>query len=514
MKLSKFNRALDSLIAISAAVLIIFIPLYPKFPTLPVPGTYVEIRLEDFLVTFALLVTITRIVTGKRKELANRISRAIFLYWAVGFLSLCSAIFITKLVVPHIAVLHYLRRIEYMGLFFVGMLAIRRKHDIKILSGIFFITLFLIFVYGIGQKFFGFPVISTMNEEFSKGMLLKLDTWTRISATFSGHYDLAAFSSIALPLILAAIFIIRRKLWRIILVLLYASSYYLLILTASRVSFVAYLLAISALLVFLHKKAWIIPILGISILGSLFSENINQRFTITIKTGFPRLAERLEHAFPSGAQVFLPPMSPSLATPTPSPTPTPTSAVASLREQKNTTSPQLTKNETSLNKTAAASLSARRAKEKEEAFWNEQKSVEMGIQRSGGIRFDAEWPRAWRHFKKNPLLGTGYSSITLATDNDYLRALGETGILGLLSFLLIFLEEAIFITDFLKNHRLEKWQKSIMIAAAAATLAILANAVFIDVFEASKVAFTFWLLLGIMVGMVKKRNGSLYSPKL
>src|SRR5205814_2283829 len=45
--------------------------------------------------------------------------------------------------------------------------------------------------------------------------------------------------------------------------------------------------------------------------------------------------------------------------------------------------------------------------------------------RSTSIRLNVEWPRAVRALTKNPLLGTGYSSITLATDNDYLRALGE-----------------------------------------------------------------------------------------
>ena len=59
--------------------------------------------------------------------------------------------------------------------------------------------------------------------------------------------------------------------------------------------------------------------------------------------------------------------------------------------------------------------------------------------RSTSIRLAVEWPRAMRAFYKSPFLGTGYSSITLATDNDYLRALGETGILGLTSFVLIFI---------------------------------------------------------------------------
>ena len=58
--------------------------------------------------------------------------------------------------------------------------------------------------------------------------------------------------------------------------------------------------------------------------------------------------------------------------------------------------------------------------------------------RSVSIRLNVEWPRAIRAFSKNPLLGTGYSSITLATDNDFLRLLGEVGLVGALAFFLIF----------------------------------------------------------------------------
>ena len=65
-------------------------------------------------------------------------------------------------------------------------------------------------------------------------------------------------------------------------------------------------------------------------------------------------------------------------------------------------------------------------------------TTELGVYRSFQIRLNIEWPRAIRAFWKNPFLGTGYSSITIATDNDYLRILGETGIFGLLSFVLLF----------------------------------------------------------------------------
>ncbi|MBU1256306.1 O-antigen ligase family protein, partial [Patescibacteria group bacterium] len=116
--------------------------------------------------------------------------------------------------------------------------------------------------------------------------------------------------------------------------------------------------------------------------------------------------------------------------------------------------------------------------------------------RSTSIRIDVEWPRAIRSFYKNPFLGTGYSSLGLATDNDYLRSLGETGMLGLLSFIavLIALVKSIF-------SRLKKatntTDKTLVIASIGVFTAMTVIAVFIDTFEASKIAIMFWSIMGL-----------------
>jgi len=112
---------------------------------------------------------------------------------------------------------------------------------------------------------------------------------------------------------------------------------------------------------------------------------------------------------------------------------------------------------------------------------------------SFATRLQIEWPRAINAFKKNPLLGTGPSSITEATDNDYLRWLGEFGILGTSLFLFIFY----------KLGRLV-WSKNIISLGFLFGLgALLFNATYIDVFEASKVAYTFWTVAGLFVGYSK-----------
>ena len=50
-------------------------------------------------------------------------------------------------------------------------------------------------------------------------------------------------------------------------------------------------------------------------------------------------------------------------------------------------------------------------------------------------RLQVSWPRAIKAFMRNPLVGTGPSSITESTDGDYFRWIGETGALGAGAFL-------------------------------------------------------------------------------
>jgi len=46
-------------------------------------------------------------------------------------------------------------------------------------------------------------------------------------------------------------------------------------------------------------------------------------------------------------------------------------------------------------------------------------------------------------------------------------------------------------------------EKAVVVGITGGFLGFLANAIFIDVFEASKVAVTFWLLMGILIGIIK-----------
>jgi hypothetical protein len=48
--------------------------------------------------------------------------------------------------------------------------------------------------------------------------------------------------------------------------------------------------------------------------------------------------------------------------------------------------------------------------------------------------------------------------------------------------------------------------RGVIVGISGAILGVLINATFIDVFEASKVAFVFWILMGILVKLVSMKT--------
>ena len=87
-----------NILKIGIAILLFFIPLYPKFPLLDIKHTWVYIRLEDFLVAFLVAFFGIQLLRGKT-TLKTPLTIPIFLYWLIGGLSFLYATFILR---PHI----------------------------------------------------------------------------------------------------------------------------------------------------------------------------------------------------------------------------------------------------------------------------------------------------------------------------------------------------------------------------------------------------------------------------
>ncbi|MEK7497350.1 MAG: O-antigen ligase family protein [Patescibacteria group bacterium] len=437
--MQKLSGKLDEALKFGTAAIILAIPLYQKFPFISIPGTYVSVRLEDFLILTVSFIWFLKIVPNYKVFLKDRVNQAIILFLGVSLVSLISAMFLTNTVVIHLGVLNWARRVEYMLPFFIGFSAMRSKSDLWFYIKCIFIAIFFVFIFGVGQKHFNWPVITTQNREYSKGIALKYIPGGHLASTFAGHYDLAAYIIITSPILFALLFSgfakdIKTKVFVFAFI---AMSFWLLVNTVSRISVASYMLS-GSIILFLVKKWKLIPVfvVAVAILGGL-SMSLVARYESIIK-------------------VFIKDV--SAAEPVVSPAPAPV--------------------------------------------------VE---DRSTSIRINVEWPRAIRALTKNPLMGTGFSSITLATDNDYLRLLGEAGIVGFLAFVIIFKRIIGLILPRLKNIDLSNIGDLYVIAIASAIPGVLLNAVFIDVFEASKFAILFWLMLGFAVSAIKNEKNPEFS---
>lgn len=498
--------------------LLVFIPLYPKWPLFEVlPGYIVRIRLEDFLILGTVLIWLIYVIRGKIRLRKNPLFFPVVAYLIVGLLSTLSAIFITKTIHPESIqivklYLHYFRRVEYFSLFFIFFSAIYKKEQLKYFLFLLPLAILGVTIYGYGQKYLYWPAYSTMNREFSKGIVLYLTEHARVLSTFGGHYDLAAYIMLTLPLLLAVGFLVKKLWMRIFLFIIALLEFWLLILTASRTSFIAYLAAVTmmfAVLIIKKGLKWGLPrwlgVIGLSLFIMISFGDLSERFAHILK--LQELKSALlspfsappTHGIPLDESFSLEEQLKIVATKSDiPPTPGKPPGKSPIRPADVYVDPYVS--------TETAELAEKEATPAAIHVDYSETALKYGL--SAGIRLDALWPRAWAGFKRNPLLGSGYSTLVKtkvweftqaeSTDNDYLRMLGETGLLGTITFLSIFV-----ITVKYLWLAFQKTKEPVFIAVFAAgigiTFGFLVNALYIDVFESSKVAYTYWSLTGFML---------------
>ncbi|MGB6882189.1 MAG: hypothetical protein WBD86_02725, partial [Microgenomates group bacterium] len=272
--MQRFTKRLDDITKYLTAAILLAVPLYPKFPFIRVPGTFVSIRLEDFLVLAASVILLLHILPNLKRFVANRITRAMFLFLLVGLVSVFSAIFVTKTVAPHLGVLHWLRRVEYLIPFFLGFFAIKnRKKNLEFYLKVLMIVVVFTFIYGFGQKNFEWPVIITQNQEYAKGIALRYIPGGHINSTFAGHYDLATSLVLLLPLFISGLLLVKGIRTKAIFFVVTFFGLWLLSHTGSRISTVSYLLATTCGLILIKKYKAIPLVLILSLVFFSTSSN-------------------------------------------------------------------------------------------------------------------------------------------------------------------------------------------------------------------------------------------------
>ncbi|MFH1840809.1 MAG: O-antigen ligase family protein [Candidatus Shapirobacteria bacterium] len=487
------------------AFLLLLIPLYPKLPLIEVEHTWVYIRLEDFAVA---LLTFFWLIQIRRKKLNFRVPLWSFIafFWFVGGISLLFTFLVLRQHLanffPQVAFLHYLRRIEYLVVFLIAASSIKSGKTLLIYLKTAVVALMGVSLYGFGQRFWGFPAFLTMNEEFAKGTPLYLASSSRLTSTFAGHYDLAAYLVLILPLFVGIFWGVKRWWVRGLLLLLVLLGYILLLLTASRVSFVVYLVAVSVVLGMQQKKRWIVPVIVTSLVLMNLVNGVSQRFDKTFRVERVVYDARTGKAIGKLEELPLPDeLSTAVIPQEPEFEDLPLGSsylnlpIIQNRAPESTSTALIKK--TMMVDLKTASSAAEIATISGEFLI--KRAIVYDI--SFTTRFQGTWQRALKAFRQSPILGTGYSSIGLASDNSYLRALGETGILGLLAFLSLLGAWWLLVSQGLKGIR-PPLIRGFLIGISAGGLGLALNALLIDVFEASKVALSFWLLAGIAAGVI------------
>lgn len=490
----------DNFFGLASLFLLAFIPLYPKLPLFDVVQTWVYIRVEDLLIAGILFLFVLRQIRTRSFPHAY-LTWPIVTYWSIGLLSAVISILVIgpKLITytPHLTVLHFLRRIEYMMLFFVSFCMILKNKKL-LLPAIWTIgaTVFLVALYGAGQKFLGFPAFLTMNEEFAKGVPLRLPPTARIPSTFGGHYDLGAYMVMIIPVLGSLVFGMKRWWEKSVFLVLSVMALVTLLFTASRISFGVYLVAIAFMLIWQKKKLLIIPVFVASILLLNSVSSASERFYKTFR--FSDVIVDLSSGKPIGTLDRL------------------EGGKAVLEQIERPDEENLPKGSEFIGVATGGGGQAQSV----ETIVNRKLATGSGeiatvsgsflIQKalvydiSITTRFQGQWPKAVEAFKRNILLGSGYSTLSVASDGDYLRMLGETGILGSIAFLGVL--GAAFGLFLRRRDSLPVLERSFVIGIFAGIVGLLFNAVLIDVFEASKVAYSLWLLLGIAVALLSKEE--------
>lgn len=490
----------NNLLFICSFFLLAFIPLFPKLPLLDaLPGYIVRIRVEDFLVFFTAVIWLREVRAG-RILWNTSYFWFVVAYAVVGAISIFLGIFLLKTIpfgLLHFgkSTLHLLRYLEYFSLFFFFFSSIVTKKQIYAVLVMMVFVLLGVVGYGLGQKYLHFPVYSTMNREYSKGEKLYLEQGARPQSTFAGHYDLAVYLVIILPIIFSlAIGVVHKpfqtKRFMIAagLGLAFTLGTGMLILTGSKASIAAFavglLIVIALYVIRIRSTKSRIKIAVLLLITALLGATLSWYLApLSIKNKVTAVWQKLK----------------------PSMHGQPKDLVGDSYENKEIYTPQ---------PDGTVHVSQVRVRK----TWSDN-ALKYGL--SMGIRLDTLWPQALLGFVRSPLTGSGYGTLAMldsnlfqeadSTDNNFLRTLGETGILGFITFYGM----ALFVLrkTYLFARKSSSLSSQLSIGFCASIGGLLISAVYLDVFAASKVAFVFWAIAGLVLKAQELTDPELLSSK-
>lgn len=425
-------------------LVMICIAILPKINIIKIPGNSAGIRIEDFLMVILCIYYLDNIFIKKKITIDNKIMRKViklFLYYiCITFIGSVFGV-LNHYVKLHLALLYFLRKIEYFIMIFVGYDIIENNiYDESKIEKFFCLTVIFHFITSLLQ-------IGGLIGSFNKGQMIEQLTQGRVSSTFNGAYEFSAYLLLILPYFLYNLFrnkksIIKNVIYIIIIII---CIYY----SESRTSLIV-LLIIVILMFFKFERNLKLKLLIINImcliltLASFYNISINIEKNRFVSINVKEMIKTTKDAWYT----------------------------------KNFENYILTGN----------------------WFGNNNLILSQESDASYSVRV-YHWMQLIDGVIKNPILGVGTSISGGSADGNYIRILAESGILGFTIW--IYMNYYI-----LKNTKKQMLKNKSVAIVRYALISMLLGAIFIDVFEASKVMMTMWFFIGISYATENKSESN------
>jgi hypothetical protein len=392
---------------------------------LSVTGSSISVRVEDVLFAMVIFFMVLSALIKRESFKMDPFKRNIFLFVLVSFISLLAGILQGSIEVQPAPILFFLRRIEYLSLFFVAYLITDGKSIgiIKRTMTPAFMAVALVAavqMMGIMGGFYHGQYVGVVSG--------------RIFSAFSTAGELAAY--IAIIFTFSVLGILDEKPFRKIIWLVIAGlQIFVLFLSVTRIELLSipFGLAVMAIMKGKVKQTLALIIILAVLAGLMMPSSLKDRFSIIFKQ------ETIE---------------------------TITDAATGIKR-------------VDINNTLAM-----------------QQLMPSDYDLSALTRLYF-WINAFDVFKTYPVFGAGQSALGDVVDNNYLRVLGENGLVGFAVFIMLIYHIWKNCVKVYNNEAMSKEFRDYALFVLVMLANMLIIALMADVFEMSKIAFLFWLLVGV-----------------
>jgi len=425
--------------------LILFVILLPKINVMNVSNNKTGIRPEDFLTIYFMYYYIKNIIWKKKIKINNK-----------------SVIKVTKIFIIYNIIILISTILGIMNQNIkpvLGILYFARKIEYFIL---FFVGYDIIKNDRINQNtieklftctlyiHFIISLLQTMGiiGSFNSGKLLAIMTQGRVSSTFNGAYEFSAYLLILLPFYTYDLFVKdNAKIKNIINI---AIIFLCIFMSKSRTSLVIFVAMIVMMFFVYHRNKKL----------KITIASIGAIFILVFGLGMIDLSPILKGT-----------------------------RFETINLKSMTETIELTWKYKNFDKYVATGS----------WFGDNPNIIDFNADKSFIIRV-SHWMQLIDGFLRYPLFGAGASISQSAADGNYIRIIAESGILGMASWVYL----NFYIIKSTKNTIENKWNY----VARYGLYSMFLGAIFIDVFEASKIMMMYWLILGITYAINEKNQNN------